>query len=244
MKVNPNNTDRAPRLTQSQQQPEQRRAPSADPFAGGKPKGSLILTVTRFLENTFSHKGMFWLGVSLATASFIANCLFYFWLMQAAGLAPFTATLAAFGLSFGTSLFEVMPVVWQRSRRNNLNLIFSAGAKPDTLPVLNESVVGDHKQLIDNYRNSDRDTARFFKTMRWMAIGAEAFLAVIFMGNIGTGIRAVFKLLLFAASIFGVEWGVSLALRAASWELPPAIREQLDELLNNAGRALHLKKLD
>lgn len=242
MKVNPNNSDRPSRQTQPQN--EQRRAPSADPFAGGKPKGSLILTTSRMLENTFSHKGMFWLGVSVAIASFIANCFFYFSLMIAAGLVPFTAGLSAFGISFGTSLFEVMPVVWQRSRRNNLNLIFSAGAKPDVLPVLNNKVVGDSKDLIDNYRNSDRDTARFFKTMRWLAIGAESFLAIIFLGNIGTGIRAVFRLLLFVASIFGVEWGVSLALRAASWELPPAIRDQLDELMNNAGRALNLKKLD
>lgn len=243
--MKPNNSssqqsDRAPRSTQA----EPRRAPSADPDASDKPKGSLILTVTRLLEDTFSHKGMFWLGVGIASASFIANTLFYYWLLQSGGFVPATAALAAFTISFGTSLFEVMPVVWQRSRRNNLNLIFSAGAKPDTLPVLNQAVVGDSKQLIDNYKNSDRDTARFFKTMRWLAIGAETFLAVIFMGNVGTGIRAVFKLLLFGVSIFGVEWGVSLALRAASWELPPAIREQMDELINNAGRALHLKKLD
>ncbi|MBD2093530.1 hypothetical protein H6F67_27220 [Microcoleus sp. FACHB-1515] len=244
MRVQKDPSQPSDRASRPASQPEQRRAPSADPFAGGKPKGSLILTTSRMLENTFSHKGMFWLGVSVAIASFIANCFFYFSLMIAAGLVPFTAGLGAFAVSFGTSLFEVMPVVWQRSRRNNLNLIFSAGAKPDVLPVLNQSVVGDSKQLIDNYRNSDRDTARFFKTMRWMAIGAESFLAIIFLGNIGTGIRAVFRLLLFVASIFGVEWGVSLALRAASWELPPAIREQLDELLNNAGRALNLKKLD
>ena len=96
---------------------------------------------------------------------------------------------------------------------------------------------------MENYRDSDRKTRNFFKTARWVTIAGEAFVGVMFLGSVGVGVRALFKLLTFIGSIFGTEWGVSLALRAAQFELPPQIREQLNNLIANSGKALNLKKV-
>lgn len=229
-------------------QPSQSHQPqdvegSADPSAS-KGKGSLIWTVSRFIENAFSHKGMFWLGVAIALVSFIANAWFYYGLLTlAAGWVPWQAAIGAFGISFGTTLFEVMPIVWTRSHRNTLEQIFSAGSKPQELPELNNKVVGDADELMENYRDSDRKTRNFFKTARWVVIAGESFVGILFLGSVGVGVRALFKLLTFIGSIFGTEWGVSLSLRAAQFELPPQIREQLNNLIANSGKALNLKRV-
>ena len=66
---------------------------------------------------------------------------------------------------------------------------------------------------------------------------------MLFLGSVGVGVKALMKLLTFIGSIFGTEWGVSLALRAAQFELPPQIREQLNNLIANSGKALNLKKI-
>ena len=231
------------RRSTSNQPDEPQDESSADPSAS-KGKGSLIWTMTRFMENAFSHKGMFWLGVAIALASFIANAWFYYGLLTlAADWVPWQAAIGAFGISFGTTLFEVMPIVWTRSHRNTLEQIFSAGSKPQELPELNGKVVGDADELMENYRDSDRKTRNFFKTARWLVIAGEALVGVLFLGSVGVGVRALFKLLTFIGSIFGTEWGVSLALRAAQFELPPQIREQLNHLIANSGKALNLKKV-
>lgn len=219
------------------------RANTADPKKS-KGKGSLIWTITRFIENAFSHKGMFWLGVSVGLLAFFFNAWFYAGVLQTlAGVAPWIAFPGGAGIAFATSLFEVMPLVWTRSHRMTLEQIFSAGSKPDNLPELNGKVVGDADQLMDDYRNSDRKTRNFFKTARWVVIAFEAFMGVMFLGRVGVGAKALMKLLGFVASIFGVEWGVSLALRAAQFELPPQIREQFNTLIANSGKALNLKKI-
>jgi len=200
--------------------------------------------MSRLIEGTFSHKGMFWLGVAIALVSFIANAWFYYGLLTlSAGWVYWQAAIGAFMVSFGTTLFEVMPIVWTRSSRNTLEQIFAAGSKPQELPDLNSKVVGDADELMANYRDSDRKTRNFFKTARWFVIAGEAFVGVLFLGSVGVGVRALFKLLTFIASIFGTEWGVSLALRAAQFELPPQIREQLNNLIANSGKALNLKKV-
>lgn len=218
---------------------------SADPFAPeNKDKGSLIWNTARFLRNLFSHRGAFWLGAAIALVSFIANTFFYFGLLTLGGLTGWQAAIGGAGISFATALFRLMPVILTHSREMTLSQIFSAGAKPKELPELSDKVVGDAEELMRNYRNSDRSTRNFFKTMRWIAIGAESFLGVLFLGGVGVGGRALLKLITFVISSNGLEWGVILALRAAEWELPPAIRRQLDELINNAGQALNLKRVD
>jgi len=219
--------------------------PSADPFASEeKEDQGIILKLAKLMQDIFSHKGMFWLGVSVAVVCFLGNLWFYYSLFgelteyaiwQCAGLALL--------VSCSTTLFELMPVIMTQGRRNRLRQILHAGAKPRDLPELNPKVVGDAEDLMKAYRNSDKETKEFFEMGRWIAIFLEAIVGFIFMGSLGSGFGALISLGLFIASIFGCEWGVSLALRAAEWELPPAIRQQLDELLANAGKALNLKRI-
>lgn len=218
--------------------------PSADPFAEKEKGESAILKISKFMQDLFSHKGMFWLGVTIATVCFAGNFWFYFTIV---GNLTDYALWQRFGLaalaSCTTTLFELMPVVMQRGRRNTLHQIFLAGSKPRDLPELNPKIVGDADALVKQYRNSDKETREFFETARWIAVFIETTLGVIFLGSIGTGIGALIRLMLFIASIFGCEWGVTLALRAAEWELPPKIRKQLDDLIANAGNPLGLRRI-
>lgn len=219
---------------------------SADPFAPKpKTKGSAILKVAEFMRQAFSHKGMFWLGVVVGGVCFLGNLWFYITLFR--DLVPEFALWQYVGLgalaSVATTLFELMPVVMRRGRKMTLQNIFRAGAKPNELPNLNPKVVGDAQELIEDYRNSDKQTREFFEAGRWVAIFIETVLGVIFLGSLGSGFGALIRLGLFVASIFGCEWGVTLALRAAEWELPPQIRKQLDDLIANAGKALKLNQV-
>jgi hypothetical protein len=215
---------------------------SASPSKSGQTKGSLVWSVTKLIETVFSHKGMFWLGVAIALVSFIANLQFYFWLLELFGVSGWGLPLGAFGISFGTCLFEVMPTIWGRSRTVQLNQIFSAASKPDELPSLNPSIT-NADELIQSYRDSDRKTSSFFKMMRWVAIAAESLLGVLFIGNVGVGGRALIKLLQFIGSVFGVEWGVALAVKAGQFELPPEVRDQLNALIAGQNKKLNLKKI-
>lgn len=219
-------------------------ARSADPFhKDNKNEGSLIWNTARLLENIFSHRGMFWLGVSIALLSFLANCWFYYGLVLLLGLAPTGAAVCGFGISFATTLFELMPQLRRRSSRLALHHIFTAGSKPTTLPTLPESVVGDADQLIADYKNAEKNNREFFRLMRWVAIGIESFLGVLFIGGIGVGVRSLLRLISFVTSIFGCEWGVSLALRAAESELPPEIKKQFDDLIANSNKPLNLNRI-
>ena len=216
----------------------------ADPFHQENSKGSLVWSIARFMETLFSHVGMFWLGVTVATVSFVSNVWFYCTLLQnVADFAPWQWLGLALLLASGTTLFEVSPIIWTRGYRNSLHQIFAAAAKPQELPELNGKIVGNAEQLIADYRNSDRHTLHFFQSMRWGSIGLEVFLGVMFLGAIGVGLAALIRLVLFVGSIFGCEWGVSLAIRSAQWELPPQIREQFNNLLSHAGKSLKLKRL-
>jgi len=221
----------------------ERSGRSADPFDKNKSTGSLIWNTARLLEAIFSHRGMFWLGVSITLICFVLNVWFYYGLMLLLGLVPYQAALGGFGISFATTLFELMPQLRQRSSRLALHHIFNAGSKPNSIPNLPESVVSDAPQIIADYKNTEKNNREFFKTMRWVAISAESFLGVLFIGNIGVGIRSLMKLITFGASIFGCEWGVSLALRAAESELPPEIKKQFEELITNSGNRLNLNRI-
>ena len=226
-------------------QAENTTKPSADPFATStEEKPSLIWQIGKFLEDTFSHKGVFWLGVAIATVCFITN--FYFWLTFFTNLtdyAPWQCLILGSLVSAGTTIFELVPVVMNRGRRSLLHQIFLAASKPANLPELNPKVSGDADELVRQYRNSDRGTRNFFETARWIAIGIESAVGFIFMGRIGSGIGALIRLCVFLGSIFGTEFGVTLALRAKDWELPAQIRKQLDDVIANAGNLLKLKQL-
>lgn len=228
-------TDSTPRSTSK----------ALDPFSKGSSGESLLWKTARFLEKALSHHGMFWLGVALFLLCLGGNIYFYFRLLTTvAGYWWLIALVAALLISGLTTLFEVMPAVMNRSKRNILHQIFLAGSKPQELPNLNPKVAGDAEDLMKAYRNNDRDTRNFFGVMKWIAIGLESCIAFVFLGSIGAGMRALIGVVAFLISIFGCEWGASIALRAAEWELPPAIRNQLDELIANWNKPLNLTKID
>lgn len=213
-----------------------------DPSLGGS-KGSPIWAIATFLRNVFSYKGSFWMGVTIFLIAFIYNWLFYFnLLLQRGGMGDWQSAGIATVISSFTTLFEMIPVVMTVGYQNRLHEIFREASKPTTLPVLNKKTTNAN-DLLEAYRNADRDTRDFFKFMRWAAIGFEIFVGLAFIGAVGAGFSAALALILFAASIFGCEVGLTMALRSANWELPPGIRKQYDELIESAQRQLKLSEL-
>jgi hypothetical protein len=220
------------------QESQQKNERSARPKE--KTKGSLILALKGLLEGAFSHKGIFWLGVTIALLSFFMNYWFYVGLMGVLGLSGFQAYAWGFAASFGTSLFEVAPKLERYSRRLSLHALYLAGSRPQRLPNLNGKTVADADQLMENYTHADKNWRSWLKTARYVCIVSEVILGMIFLGRVGTGLRALGRLVLFTVSIFGIELGVTMAVRAGERELPSQVREQLDEQWNNANQRLSL----
>lgn len=219
---------------------------SANPNApGNKPKTSLIYKINGALNYIFSHRGYFWLGLTIGGSFFAVNLWFYHDLLATvAGWSGFQQWFGAALISTGTTLFEITPVVWNRNAKSSLEMIFSAGSKPRVIPELDPNVVSDAEHLTRNYQNAEKNARRFFGGARWVAIAIESFLGFMFLGSIGAGMRGLFKLIFFLLSIFGTEWGFTMAIRAAQFELPPAIREQFAQLWGNHGQKLSLKKVE
>lgn len=230
--------------TDSDSLPKPRSGGSIDPDSPEAEKGSAIYRMKRLLENLFSYRGVFWLGVAIAIAAFIGNVWFYYGLMtNVAGLDFFLAIGAAGLVSFGTSLFQLMPKLQTATARMSLHQIFVAGSKPSAIPELDPKVVADAKNLIADYRETELKRRAFFQMGRIISFIVEGFLGVMFIGNIGAGGSALFSLIGFALSVWGVEAGVTLALKAGEDELPLQIKEQLEGLLRNDGQNLRLRGL-
>lgn len=223
-----------PQQTQQKQkhQHHQGKSMKGSPFSGGKKKAGkpIILMLADAISATFSHKGIFWLGFTVFIAAFYANWMFWSALMLSMGVEGGWEYIWGFGASFGITLFELTPVIWESSRKSNAHQQFALASTPNTIPDASHM---DASKLQSDYKNMDRKTRKFFETMRWAAIGLEVFLGITYLGRIGVGMRALFQFLVFLASIFGAEWGAKLALRAADWELPPEVRQQFNEWWNN-----------
>lgn len=219
--------------------------PTAHPSAGrAKPKGNSIYKIARLIENIFSHRGLFVLGVAVAIICFYFNCSFWVAVIQdVLGYGPAASLLFGFLISMGTSIFQVLPAALRQSRRLKLQQLFSAAIKPAHLPAINDKVVPDAEQMLTEYKESDRARRKFFNMMRWLAYGMEVLMGIIFLGRVGAGFGAIVRLALFIFSIIGVEWGISLALRASQDELPPSIRAQFDELIEKSNQQLSLKEI-
>jgi|GEM_PF-1597476 len=208
----------------------------------GQPKGSAIYRIKIFVENLFSYRSMFFLGIGIALIAFGFNVLFYFGLFSdVVGLEFFLAIPAALILSFGTSLFQLMPELQTATARMSLHQLFVAGTKPKVIPVIDPSVVADSKNLIADYRQTEVKRRQFFKMARLLSFVVEVFLGIMFIGNIGAGVGAAFSLIGFALSVWGVEAGVKLALKAGEDALPPQVQAQLKGLLENNGKDLQLR---
>jgi len=223
---------------------ETRNGSRFSPYGGQVEQGSAIYRMKLFIENLFSYRSVFWLGIGIAVVAFGFNALFYFGLAtNVFGWGFIGATLGALVLAFGTSLFQLMPELQTTTARMSLHQIFVAGSKPKLVPVLDPNVVADYQDLIADYRQTEVNRRAFFKMARRGSFLVEAILGVLFIGNIGAGIGAFFSLVFFGLSVWGVEAGVKLALKAGEDDLSPQIKQQLKNLLENDGRDLQLSHL-
>ncbi len=220
---------------------EDRGRPSAYPGGGDNSKKSSIYEISKLIENIFSYRGLFFLGVAVAILCFVFNWSFWQAVIESLGYGFYMSFFIGFLISIGTSIFEVLPKASVISRRLKLTQIFAAAIKPRQLPEISKAIVPDAETLISEYKNGDRERRKFFSMMRYIAYGVETLMGIIFLGRLGTGFEAAVRLFVFIFSIIGVEWGVSLALRASEDELPPVVKQQLDQLIQGSDRPLSLK---
>lgn len=230
------------RIPQNRNDAPRRRSGGLDPDNAQAEKGSAIARTKQFLENVFSYRGGFWIGMAIAIAAFVVNLWFYYTLFTI-WMGPFIAVPFALAISFGTSYFQLKQKMETATARMTLHQIFVAGSKPSLIPDLDPNVVSDSKNLIADYREAELRNRQYFKMLRLLSFLAEALIGVLFIGNIGAGGSALLSIVGFIFSVAGVEVGVTLALRAGEDELPPQIKEQLEGLLRNDGKSLRLRGL-
>jgi hypothetical protein len=130
-----------------------------------------------------------------------------------------------------TTYVEVAPVVRKKSARTALETIYRMAWRPQNLPKVSSQVYKDPEALKDRYRSTELEYEKGQNRNRWVVIALELFVGFLFMGNLGTGIKALGKLILFILSVFGLEHTVVMVIRAYELELPPEARKQLNDAL-------------
>jgi hypothetical protein len=235
-------SDRSTRATSQQ---EKRSTLSGNPNKKNpKASGSFIWKLKTMIENIFSHRGMFFLGVVVAVITFGINIHFYFALLLfKAGLAPLWAGFGATIIAGTTTMFETVPLSYKLSSALALDRIFAAASKPQHLPELNPNTVGDAEEMLIDYRDNSKVTHEGWQKLRYGAIAVEVFLGVLYGSALGSGIRAVFGLLIFIGSVVGCPWGISLAIRSAELEPSPERAKQKAELIAGAESNIKLRKI-
>lgn len=220
---------------QAQQQGLTNLAPSKQPTKGP------MEVVGELIYGASSHKGAFWLGVSFAGFFGYQNARFYFGLLQSPfGVMGLGALIGGIAITIATTYFEVAPVIRRKSARSAFEALFRIAAKPQQRPVITDTQYDNPQELYDRHRMAEKRYEQGSNRNRWIVIAVEIFLGLVFMGAVGTGLKALGQLVLFVASIFGTEHGLVMAIRAYDMALPPAIRQQMDKLLNNSDQPLKL----
>jgi hypothetical protein len=210
-------------------------APSKQPSKGA------IGVVGELIYGASSHRGAFWLGVGFAAFFGYQNVRFYFQILQNPfGVIGLGALIGSIGITLATTYFEVAPVIRRKSARSAFESIFRIAAKPSTLPTISNKQHHAPQEEYDRYRYAEKRYEDGANIMRWICIAIEIFLGLVFLGSVGTGMKALGALLLFILSIFGTEHGLVMAIRAYDMVLPPAIRQQMDKLLKNSNQPLKL----
>jgi hypothetical protein len=210
-------------------------APSKQPSKGA------IGMVGELIYGASSHRGAFWLGVGFAAFFGYQNVRFYFQILQSPfGVIGLGALIGSIGITLATTYFEVAPVIRRKSARSAFESIFRIAAKPSTLPTISNKQHHAPQEEYDRYRMAEKHYEDGANIMRWICIAIEIFLGLVFLGSVGTGMKALGALLLFILSIFGTEHGLVMAIRAYDMVLPPAIRQQMDKLLKNSNQPLKL----
>lgn len=202
-------------------------------------KRNAVEWVTDALHSASSHRTQVWIGLGIAAVFGISNALFYSGLLSSFALALPIAALGGLAISGITTYFEVGPVVRKKSGRSALEQIWRMGARVSRLPNISKNAHHNPQELRDNYRKTEKRYEEGANRMRWICIGIEVLLGLTFLGAVGTGMPALWKLVWFVSSIFGTEHGIVMAIRAGEMELPSAARAQLDRELNR-NQALEL----
>jgi hypothetical protein len=225
------------RKSKKQRKAEFRRSQglmSIAPSTGAKK--SAVEWITGALYSASSHRTQVWIGLGIAGIFGVSNALFYSGLLSSFSLALPIALIGGIAISAITTYFEVGPVVRKKSGRSALEQIWRMGSRVSKLPTVSRQAHHNPEELRDNYRKTEKRYEEGANRMRWLCIGVEVMLGLTFLGSVGTGTAALWKLLWFVASIFGTEHGVVMAIRAGEMEIPAAARAQLDQEMNRNKR--------
>ena len=199
-------------------------------------KQSAVEWVTNALYSASSHRTQVWIGLGIAGVFGVSNALFYTGLLSSFALALPIAVVGGLAISAITTYFEVGPVVRKKSGRSALEQLWRMGSRVSKLPNVSRNAHHNPEELRDNYRKTEKRYEEGANRMRWLGIGIEVLLGLTFLGSVGTGMAALWKLVWFIASIFGTEHGVVMAIRAGEMEIPAAARAQLDQEMNRNQR--------
>jgi hypothetical protein len=219
------NQNRKQNANNNQAQGLQELAPSR------KPKKSVMDIVGSFIQGASSHKGQFWLASTLSVGLYLTNSYFYAELFNRFGAGALTAITGGLFTAAATTYVEVAPVVRTKSARTALETIYRMAWRPQNLPKVSNQVYKYPEALRDRYRSTELEYEKGQNRNRWVVIAGELFVGFLFLGNLGTGIQALGKLILFVLSVFGLEHTVVMVLRAYELELPPEARAQLNKAL-------------
>jgi hypothetical protein len=200
-------------------------------------KRSAVEVGTQMIQKFSSPSTQFWLGVAIAGVFGLSNAYFYTGIL--AGSFSLIFPIAVFGglaITFVTTYFEVGPVLRKRSAVSALSQLFKAASMPSKLPTVSNRAHHNPRELTDNYRMARKRYESNAMTMRWMAIGIEVLLGILFLGSVGVGMNALLKLVWFVASIFGTEHGLVMSITAGEMELPSVVQKQLNAELSKNQR--------
>ncbi len=196
-----------------------------------QPSKSLMHHVGDAIHGSSSHKGAFWIGVTIAAVSLFKNTEFY----TQVGFTTFKwAVLPALfaGLAFAliTTYFESAPLIQKKSYKSALYRVFLIASRPSRLPQVKNTQHHAPHELHNQYRNVDKEFNSFCTLMRWACIGTEVIIGLLGLAHAGSGMQAIGHFMIFIMSIFGAVYGLVMAVRAYDLELSPTVRKQFNDL--------------
>jgi hypothetical protein len=195
---------------------------------------SAIHTIGRGIHWFSGPELQFWGGLGLAGYCIFKNWSFYHGVAYDAFEWPWIQAFVGGGvISLTTTHFELRPIIKKRSSLTALDRVFRIAARPTNLPRIQRGQHHNLNEPIDTYARVEEENDKFDSRMRWACILFEILVGIAFAASLAAGWKGLMQLADFVFSIFGAEWGLAQALRSYDLVLPPAIRAQMDRLLNN-----------
>jgi hypothetical protein len=196
-----------------------------------EPKKSAMDAIGNLIYGSSSHKGPFWIGVSVSTVSLILNTRFYTGVGTGFfGWPLIFAGIAGLGFAVVTTILEAAPLIKKKSYKHTLHTIFLVASRPSRLPQVKNTQHHNPGQLHRDYANSQKEFEKFCALMRWVCISIEVLAGLAGLSGSGTGQEAVAEFLLFIFSIFGAVYGLVAAMKAYDMQLSPSVRKQFDDI--------------